>query len=77
MKKAKPFIIVGAFWFALFIFIIGAFSGSFGFDAITGYAVKEDGTPTPLGIQSIAILILFFTNIVTLFFLTREIILKK
>ena len=71
-KKVKPFIIVISFWFVLFIFVIASYSGSFGFGDVTGLAVAKDGSPTPLGVQSIAILVLFFTNLVTLFFLIRE-----
>lgn len=71
-KKIKPFVIVGAFWLALFLFVVAGYSGSFG-TAITGFAVKENGAATPIGMQSVAILFLFFTNLVTLFFLVREI----
>ena len=70
--KLKPFLIVGVFWFALFIFVIAGYSGTFG-NTITGYAVSENGETTPIGLQGIAILMLFFTNLVTLFFLVREI----
>ena len=75
-KKVKPFIIVGAFWLALFLFIMAGYSGSFGFNAVTGFAVNENGASTPLGAQAIAILVLFFTNIVTMFFLIRTLINK-
>ena len=71
-RKVKPFVIVGVFWLALFFFVIAGYSGSFGFETITGYAVSENGSTTPLGAQAVAILILFFTNIVTMFFLIRE-----
>lgn len=71
-SKIKPFLVVGVFWFALFLFVIAGYSGSFG-TTITGFAVKENGSATSIGVQSVAILFLFFTNLVTLFFLVREI----
>ena len=71
-SKVKPFVIVGAFWLALFFFVMAGYSGSFGLTAITGNVVKESGATTPLGAQAMAIMILFFTNIVTMFFLVRE-----
>lgn len=74
--KVKPFLIVGVFWLALFFFVIAGYSGSLGFTAITGNVVNEDGSPTSLGAQAMAILILFFTNIVTLFFLIRVMVTK-
>jgi len=72
-KKLKPFLIVGVFWLALFFFVIAGYSGGFG--SITGFAVKDVSSPAAnqaFGLQSVAILLLFFTNIVTLFFLVRE-----
>jgi hypothetical protein len=72
-KDLKPLLIVGGFWLALFFFVAAGYSGNLGFTAVTGNAVNEDGSVTPLGIQTIAILILFFTNLVTLFFLVRAI----
>jgi hypothetical protein len=71
-RKIRPFLIVGAFWFILFVFVIAGYSGNIG-QGITGYAVYEDGKMTPMGGQSLAIVVLFFTNLVTLFFLVREI----
>jgi len=71
MEKAKPFIIVGVFWMAIFLFVVAGYSGSFGVSLITGSAINESGQATPVGLQGIMILILFFTNIVTLFFLIR------
>lgn len=70
-KHAKPFMIVAAFWFALFFFVLAGYSGSFG--SITGFAVSNaQEAAFPLGLQSIIILVLFFTNLVTIFFLVRE-----
>lgn len=71
-RKVRPFIVIGAFWLALFFFVIAGYAGNFGLITITGNAVNESGSTTPLGAQAIAILILFFTNIVTIFFLVRE-----
>ncbi|MCK5283655.1 MAG: hypothetical protein KAK00_09705 [Nanoarchaeota archaeon] len=71
-KKIGPFVVILVFWVALFLFVMAGYSGSLGIETITGFAVMEDGTPTPMGAQSIAILILFFTNLVTMFFLIRE-----
>ena len=71
-RKVRPFVVIGAFWLVLFFFVVAGYSGSFGMSPITGYAVNENGTATPLGVQAIAILVLFFTNIVTMFFLIRE-----
>lgn len=71
MEKAKPFIVVGVFWLAIFLFVVAGYSGSFGISLITGSAVNESGQATSVGLQGLMILILFFTNIVTLFFLIR------
>jgi hypothetical protein len=71
-QKLKPFLVVGVFWLALFLFVIAGYSGDFG-SVMTGFAVSENGKASPVGLQSIAILFLFFTNLVTLFFLVREI----
>jgi ABC-type dipeptide/oligopeptide/nickel transport system permease component len=78
-KKLKPFMIVGIFWLALFFFVIVGYSSGIGLTPITGFAVSEGNKEIAveaLGVQSIAILILFFTNIVTMFFLVREIVKK-
>ena len=72
MKEAKPYIVVGVFYAAIFLFLIAGYSGSLGFDVITGNAVAENGKATSVGIQGLMILVLFFTNLVTLFFLIRE-----
>jgi hypothetical protein len=74
-RKLKPYLIVGAFWFALFFFVIAGYSGALGPNIITGFAVAEPVTTDQgmaFSLQSLAILILLFTNIVTLFFLIRE-----
>ncbi|MBD3164565.1 hypothetical protein GF323_05145 [Candidatus Woesearchaeota archaeon] len=68
--RIKPFLVVGVFWIVLFMFVLAGYSGSFG--SITGFAVNENPDSPVFGLQSLAILILFFTNIVTLFFLVRE-----
>ena len=75
--RVKPFLIVGVFWVALFMFVLAGYSGTYGLSGITGFAVNEQGAATPLGYQSMAIIILFFTNILTLFFYVREIATKK
>jgi len=67
----SPLLIVLSFWGFGFFFVLGAFSGSWGFSGLTGYAIFN-GQATQLGAQSIAILILFFSNIVSIFFLVRE-----
>ncbi len=72
-KRAKPFLIVGAFWLALFLFVMAGYSGSLGVNDITGFAVAQDGRPTSVGLQAMIIVILFFTNLLTLFFYIREI----
>ena len=72
MHRIKPFLIIGAFWLALFLIVVANFSGNLGVSALTGYAVNENGTATPIGVQGIMLLVLFFTNIVTLYFLARE-----
>ena len=69
-KKAKPLIIVGAFWFAAFLFAVAGYSGSF--NAITGFAVSENPTPDAMNLQGLIIVVLFFTNLVTMFFLIRQ-----
>ena len=71
-KKLKPFVIVGIFWIALFLFVIAGYSGSLD-SSITGFAVSDASAAPPLNMQGIAILLLFFTNLVTLFFLVREV----
>ena len=72
MNDYKPLIIVGAFWFAIFVFMIAGFSGGFGVNLITGYAVDESGQATNVGLLGMMVLVLFFTNIITLFFLIRS-----
>jgi hypothetical protein len=71
-KDVRPFVIVFVFWVALFLFVAAGYSGSLGVDVITGYSVLEDGSASPFGVQSFIIMLLFFTNIVTMFFLLRE-----
>jgi hypothetical protein len=71
--RAKPLLIITGIWFGLFIFVIAGYSGNLGISAITGNVVNESGTMTGVGVQSLIIVVLFFTNLVTLFFLTREI----
>ena len=73
MKKAKPFVIVGVFWAALFLFVMAGYSG--GLTSITGFAVSNltsEGSNNLIEVQAIALVILFFTTLVTLFFLARE-----
>ena len=72
-KQLKPFLIIGGFWLALFLFVVAGYSGSFGITEITGNVINEKGSTTPIGAQALIIIILFFTNITTLFFLAREI----
>jgi hypothetical protein len=70
--KLKPFLIVGGFWFLLFLFVMAGYSGDFG-SAVTGYAIyNKDGSASPMGLQSVIILVLFFTNLISMFFLVRE-----
>ncbi len=76
-RNIRPFVIVGVFWVGLFLFVIAGYSGSLGIQGISGFAVKEDGSASALGVQSIAIMMLLFTNIVTMFFLIREKFEKK
>lgn len=67
-----PLVIALAFWVAGFLFVLAGFSGSLGFLGVTGNVVaNENGVTVSSGAQNIAILILFFSNIVTLFFLIR------
>jgi len=49
---------------------MAAFGGNFGFQGVTGFAVRE-GSMTDSGLQGFLIITLFFTNLVTMFFLVR------
>lgn len=70
-KRLTPLIVIGVFWLALFLFVTAGYSNSIGITTITGNVINANGTTTPVGAQSLVIVVLFFTNLVTIFFLIR------
>ena len=74
-KRVKGLVVALALWFFAFLFVIAGFSGGLGFEKVTGFAVSEGGS-FGMEAQSIAILLLLFTNLTTIFFLTRSVMNK-
>ncbi|MBS3136570.1 hypothetical protein J4401_06480 [Candidatus Woesearchaeota archaeon] len=72
MTNERPFVIVGVFWAALLLFLLSAYSVGTGVNLVTGYAAMDGWERSYSNMQSIAIIMLVFTNLVTIFFLAKK-----